>query len=325
MIHMWDETFVRLDPSIEKDLAGGHGRAAFERMHLALDAVWRECCRVLRPGGLCCINVGDATRTIGGSFELYANGARIVSSCASMGFAVLPRVIWRKSTNAPNKFMGSGMLPGGAYVTLEHEHILIFRKGTKREFDTEGQKVGRRRSAYFWEERNMWFSDVWTDLIGARQKSAANSARERTGAYPTELAYRLVHMYSVQGDTVLDPFLGTGTTCLAALAGARSSIGAEIDEGFIDQARSRIFDEWRSMNERTERRLLDHIRFVGEYRARGREPAHVNEHHGFPVITSQERGIVLPRIESVAEKDGAIHATYLPYPDPSGPLFAQAP
>ena len=69
----------------------------------------------------------------------------------------MPAILWRKPTNAPNKFMGSGMLPPNAYVTLEHEYILMFRWGAKREFSQEEQKRSRRESAYFWEERNGWF------------------------------------------------------------------------------------------------------------------------------------------------------------------------
>lgn len=71
--------------------------------------------------------IGDATRTINGEFKLYNNHSRIVKSCSELGLTTLPDIIWHKTTNAPNKFMGSGMLPCGAYVTLEHEYILIFR------------------------------------------------------------------------------------------------------------------------------------------------------------------------------------------------------
>ena len=73
-------------------------------------------------------------------FVLYPNHARILNSLLDIGFSVLPDILWRKQTNAPNKFMGSGMLPAGAYVTLEHEYVLIVRKGSKREFKTEDEK-----------------------------------------------------------------------------------------------------------------------------------------------------------------------------------------
>ena len=105
-----------------------------------------------------------------------------------MGFTNLPEIIWRKPTNSPNKFMGSGMLPAGAYVTLEHEFILIFRKGGKRIFKSDAEKLKRQQSAFFWEERNVWFSDLWT-LTGTNQKLNNKNSRERSAAYPFDLAY----------------------------------------------------------------------------------------------------------------------------------------
>ena len=80
-----------------------------------------------------------------------------------LGFQSIPLILWRKQTNAPNKFMGSGMLPAGAYVTLEHEYILVLRKGSKREFKKAEEKRNRHESAIFWEERNIWYSDIWMD------------------------------------------------------------------------------------------------------------------------------------------------------------------
>ena len=127
--------------------------------------------------------------------------------------------------------MGSGMLPAGAYVTLEHEYVLIFRKDTKREFSSDAEKSARMRSAFFWEERNKWFSDVW-DFKGTVQGLNHCDLRSRSAAYPLELAYRLINMYSLYEDTVLDPFLGTGTTTLASIACGRNSIGFEIDRAF---------------------------------------------------------------------------------------------
>ena len=77
--------------------------------------------------------------------------------------------------------MGSGMLPPGAYVTLEHEYVLILRKGDKRPFKSEAAKSNRRASSFFWEERNAWFTDVWKDLPGAAQKLTSSEARKRSG------------------------------------------------------------------------------------------------------------------------------------------------
>ena len=144
MIQMWDATFCQQDPRIADALQAGRSEEAHERMHCLLDAVWAESFRVLKPGGFACINIGDATRSIDGTFALFPNHARILRHLSRAGFTLLPDILWRKPTNAPNKFMGSGMLPAGAYVTLEHEYILIFRKGGKRIFSTEAQKQNRR-------------------------------------------------------------------------------------------------------------------------------------------------------------------------------------
>ena len=120
MIEMWDEIMGSQNPEITKALKKEDGSLAFELMHQELDKVWEEVYRVLTPGGFACINIGDATRTINDEFALYPNHSRILSAFLKLGATNLPNIIWRKQTNAPNKFMGSGMLPSGAYVTLEH-------------------------------------------------------------------------------------------------------------------------------------------------------------------------------------------------------------
>ena len=202
MIAMWDEMFAGLSAAVRYALAQGDGPAAFAAMHQVLDPVWAECWRVLRPGGFACINIGDATRTVDDHFRLYSNHSRILTAMEALGFSTLPDVLWRKPTNAPNKFMGSGMLPAGAYVTYEHEYILIFRKGNKRTFTRKADKERRRRSAFFWEERNRWFSDVWMDLRGTGQALADPESRTRSAAFPLELAHRLVQMFSLPSPVI---------------------------------------------------------------------------------------------------------------------------
>src|SRR3989344_4123278 len=189
MVEMWDESFSKQNPEIKVALESKDGARAFELMHQILDKVWDETYRVLASGGIACINIGDATRTIEENFQLYNSHSRILNHCMKIGFQSLPSIIWRKQTNAPNKFMGSGMLPPGAYVTLEHEHILILRKRSRREFTQSSLKRIRQESSYFWEERNLWFSDLWTDLRGVKQKISDDDLRNRSGAYPFELAY----------------------------------------------------------------------------------------------------------------------------------------
>jgi DNA modification methylase len=292
MIQMWDEPFCAQDGRIEPLLSAGDGAHAFEMMHQVLDRVWATCHRTLRPGGFACINIGDATRTVAGSFRLYTNHARVIAAMERLGFQSLPAVIWRKQTNAPNKFMGSGMLPGGAYVTLEHEYVLIFRKGDKRVFAGADQER-RRHSAYFWEERNQWFSDIW-DLKGVKQSLAERQTRQRSAAFPFELAYRLINMYSLQEDVVLDPFLGTGTTMLAAMAAGRSSVGVEIDERLAPVIDELIRTSLPALRQRQESRIASHTRFVAEYQSSGRELSHYNTGLDTPVMTRQERELSIP-------------------------------
>ena len=292
MIEMWDEQFTSVDAAIGTALSQEDGGRAFGLMHAALDEVWSECHRVLRPGGLACINIGDATRKIDGEFRLFSNHSRILQKMAGLGFSILPDILWRKPTNAPNKFLGSGMLPAGAYVTYEHEYILIVRKGGLRRFSPE-EKARRGRSAFFWEERNAWFSDVWVDLVGTRQllgngKVDDREARARSAAFPFELAYRLIQMHSLIGDTVLDPFLGTGTTTAAAIASGRSSIGFEIDHALEPPIRNVIETAVPLGREYSQRRLAAHLDFVHSREEAGRPCRHVNRHYGFAVVTGQE-------------------------------------
>ena len=291
MIEMWDDVFQAMNPAIGKAIEKEDGDAAFELMHQFLDKVWGEVVRVLRNGGFACINIGDATRTINGHFKLYPNHSRIQSACYKKGLTPLPAVIWRKQTNAPNKFMGSGVLPAGAYVTLEHEYVLIFRKGEKREFITARDRALRQESALFWEERNQWFSDVWMDLKGARQGLMDKNVRKRSGAFPFELAWRLIHMYSVKQDRVLDPFLGTGTTLLAAMAAGRNSTGIEIDANFQEIINAQISGIFDFANDTIHERLRRHEAFVMERRKADKPLKHVNSHYGFPVIMNQEKNL----------------------------------
>ncbi|MFX0171100.1 MAG: DNA-methyltransferase [Candidatus Hodarchaeota archaeon] len=287
IIEIWDTLFSQQNSVIDQALNNNNGSLAFELMHKELDEVWNEVYRVLGDGGIACINVRDATRKIGVDFQLYSNHSRILKHCIEIGFQTLPGILWRKPTNAPNKFMGSGMLPPGAYVTLEHEHILILRKRGKREFKTEEEKKIRRESAFFWEERNVWFSDIW-DIGGISQSLKTEDTRSRSAAYPFELAYRLVNMFSVKKDTILDPFLGTGTTTLAAMSAGRNSIGYEINSNFKKIIYSRVEDIVSFSNKRIEDRLKNHMEFVQNRMKDGKDFKYKNIHYNFPVVTKQE-------------------------------------
>lgn len=310
MISMWDSLFSEFDPNITNLLYEGKGKEAFESMHNVLDRVWESIFYVLKNGGIACINIGDSARTLNGEFRLYSSHSRILNHCREIGFSVLPGIIWKKPTNSPNKFLGSGMLPTGAYVTLGHEHILVLRKGNGRKFENEEQKSLRNDSAFFWEERNEWFSDVWNSVNGTRQDSNAEMARARTGAFPFEVAYRLVNMFSVRGDLVLDPFLGTGTTSLASLASGRNSLGFEISKemsGIID---GRFLGSQNWINEYTYNRLKKHTFFMGEYQKNKKKEGYSNPFIGSHVVTSQERALKLYKIESIEKSEFGYTAEY---------------
>ena len=306
MIGMWDDIFGSQNLEIEKTLKTGNGKLAHELMHKILDSVWDEIFRVLKDGRFACINIGDATRKVNGDFCLYPNHARILNYLLNIGFSALPDILWRKQTNAPNKFMGSGMLPAGAYVTLEHEYILILRKGSKREFKTECEKQNRRESALFWEERNIWYSDIWMDIKGTGQRLSDELSRLRSAAFPYDLAYRLINMYSVKGDVILDPFLGTGTTIAAAMTSGRNSIGVEIDKSFhsaICPMARQIVD---FSNDYLRDRLMRHFAFVKDRIQASGPLKYTNKHYGCPVVTSQEQSILLNGLNEVRECDDNI-------------------
>jgi modification methylase len=234
-----------------------------------------------------------------------------------LGFVALPEILWRKQTNAPNKFMGSGMLPAGAYVTLEHEFILVLRKGSKREFKTAKEKRKRMQSAFFWEERNLWFSDIWEDLKGTKQNNISTKIRERSGAYPLELPYRIINMFSVKGDTVLDPFLGTGTTIAAAIATGRNSIGIEIDPNFNEQLLQRFVGMAEFSKELLDSRLENHVRLARK-KAGVKEPfSHINKTYGFPVMTKQEVEIIFDEVTKIDVKGNLVEVQYIAKHDSS--------
>lgn len=248
MIAMWDEQF-KSDPKIaelwKKLEAEGDEvtvRKIYDSMHENLTKVWAETYRVLAEGGIACINIGDATRSIAGKFRLFPNHARITEMCEKIGYITLPYILWKKPTNKPSykgkgAFLGSGFLPPNAYVTLDCEFILLFRKGKLRKFAPHDKQ--RYASVFTKKQRDEWFSQIW-QLKGTRQ--TVGELERRTAAYPEEIAERLIRMFSVKGETVLDPFLGSGTTTKIALQTQRNSIGYEIDEKLLPTIKKKIAD-----------------------------------------------------------------------------------
>ncbi len=219
LIPMWDEQFEAWTGLPVDD------PAFYAACHERLARVWAECARVLAPGGIAVVNIGDALRTHGGMFRMFANHVDTTMACERLGLTPLIPILWKKPTNKPNAFLGSGFLPPNAYVTLDCEHILVFRKGTPRKFPPKDPF--RYASAITKAERDAWFTQIW-ETRGARQ--ARDDLTRRTGAFPDEVAERLVRMFSIVGDVVLDPFAGTGTTLRAASKWGRRGVGFEIDE-----------------------------------------------------------------------------------------------
>ena len=240
MIQMWDDLFSKADNKIaelfQKLNTSGYDeivRQIYDTMHKNLAQVWAETYRVLVSGGIACINIGDATRSINGKFQLFPNHSRITEICEKIGFTTLPYILWKKPTTKPmykgkGAFLGSGFLPPNAYVTLDCEFILLFRKGALRKF--QPKDALRYESAFTKKQRDEWFSQIW-DLKGTRQ--TVSELERRTAAYPEEIATRLIRMFSIKDETVLDPFLGSGTTVKVAIENERNSIGYENDKNLL--------------------------------------------------------------------------------------------
>jgi modification methylase len=228
MVSIWDRFF--------------HDEAAntYNEMHSYLNKIWTEVKRVLVSGGIACVNIGDATRTKDGMFHLYPNHSRVIEAFESLGLITLPYILWKKPTTKPRykgkgAFLGSGFLPPNAYVTLDMEYILIFRKGNLRAFEPKDPK--RYRSKFTKKERDVWFSQVWT-IPGVRQTHG--DLERRIAAFPEEIPRRLIRMFSIEGDLVLDPFLGSGTSLKSAIDLNRRFIGYEKLEHLSAVVRERL-------------------------------------------------------------------------------------
>ena len=204
-----------------------------------LGTVWRACRRVLVPGGRLVIVVGDVclSRRRHGRHVVVPLHAGIQESCRRLGFDNLAPIIWHKIANASFEagrgggFLGKPYEPN-AVIKNDIEFVLMQRKpGGYR----SPSPAARALSVIPAARHREWFRQIWT-IPGA-------STRDHPAPYPLELAARLVRMFSFVGDTVLDPFLGTGTTSVAAARAGRNSVGVEIDREYLELARIRFLDE----------------------------------------------------------------------------------
>lgn len=223
----------------EHDEQIGH-IADYDEFIAGLDVVWANCYRALVPGGRLIINVGDvclSRRKNNGRHTVVPLHATIQEHCKAIGFDNLAPIIWHKIANANYEVSGSGGFLGKPYepnavIKNDIEFVLMQRKPGGYRKPTE---LDRLLSIISAENYQTWFRQIWTDLRGT-------SHPKHPAPYPVEFAERLIRMFSFVGDTVLDPFMGTGTTSLACSRWGRDSIGIELDRSYFDIATKRIAD-----------------------------------------------------------------------------------
>jgi DNA modification methylase len=211
----------------------------YEAFLAELDIVWRKCFDALVPGGRLICVVGDvclSLRQNNGRHTVVPLHASIQEHCRAIGFDNLAPIVWHKIANAQfeaegngSSFLGKPYEPN-AVIKNDIEFILMQRKpGGYRTPDL----ATRLLSIISDTNHKLWFQQIWEGVTGA-------STRHHPAPFPLDLATRLVRMFSFVGDTVLDPFLGTGTTTLAAAQCGRNSIGVEVDPDYLDHAQGRI-------------------------------------------------------------------------------------
>jgi site-specific DNA-methyltransferase (adenine-specific) len=227
-----------------KEYAPGNGNQMghfedYEHFLTELDCVWRECARVLVGGGRICCVVGDVciARKRGGRHYLVPLHSDIQVRARKLGLDCLQPILWNKIANGATEadgngsgFYGKPYQPGGI-VKNDIEYILFLRKGGEYRTTPTLQKA---LSMLTKEEMTTWFRSIWSDLRGASTRDG------HPAPYPVELAERLIKMFSFAGDTVLDPFSGTGSTSQAAIMSGRNSIANEIEAAYVEIARQRI-------------------------------------------------------------------------------------
>jgi site-specific DNA-methyltransferase (adenine-specific) len=200
-----------------------------------LTEVLKECHRVLAPGCRAAVNIGDQYLRASehGRYRVQPIPADLIRAGRDIGFDFMGNIIWEKisttNTSGGGSWMGSVYHPKDGHVTYEHEYILLFRKRGQWPRPTPEQKQKSRLTK---EQRSRWFRGMW--------RIAPDRQGTHGAVFPVELPLRLIKMYSFWGETVLDPFLGTGTTMLAADRCGRESIGYEINPEYKDMIREKM-------------------------------------------------------------------------------------
>src|SRR3989338_2585415 len=200
-----------------------------------LNLVWQECYRVLQNGCRLCVNIGDqfARSVYYGRYKIIPIRTEIIKFCETIGFDYMGAIIWQKSTTMNTSggatIMGSFPFPRNGIIKLDYEFILLFKKnGVPAKIDKNLKELSKMTK----EEWNTYFQGHW-NFNGIRQNG-------HIAMFPEELPKRLIKMFSFAGDTVLDPFLGSGTTSLAAKNLERNSVGYEINPKFIDMIKQKL-------------------------------------------------------------------------------------
>ncbi|OQA90865.1 MAG: Modification methylase HindIII [Elusimicrobia bacterium ADurb.Bin231] len=200
-----------------------------------LNLVWKECFRVLNDGCRLCVNIGDqfARSVYYGRYKIIPIRTEIIKFCEAIGFDYMGAIIWQKATTMNTTggatIMGSFPYPRNGIIKLDYEFILIFKKLGVSPFVSKEIKEESKMSK---EEWNQYFNGHW-NFNGARQD-------KHLAMFPEELPKRLIKMFSFVGDTILDPFLGSGTTILAAKNLDRNSVGFEINKKFLPIIKEKI-------------------------------------------------------------------------------------
>ncbi len=215
--------------------------AEYEMFLRELDKVWRRCFKALVPGGRLVCVVGDvclSRRKNNGEHTVVPLHASIQEHCRNIGYVNLAPIIWYKITNANyevsngSSFLGKPYEPNSV-IKNDIEYILMERKGGGYRKPTIDERV---LSVISGDNHKQWFQQIWQGVTGA-------STRHHPAPYPLQLAERLIRMFSFVGDTVVDPFMGTGTTSVAAAKWGRNSIGVEVDPQYFEMAKTRIYKD----------------------------------------------------------------------------------